>query len=140
MFKLTWRPVISAIAHAFTSLDDDHVVQRAIAGFRQCATLAGNFQLPEVFDYIVMSMSQATDLLTEHDPSKAITNFPIVEVDGNSLTVSPLSVKFGTSYRGQLAAVVLFTVANGNGNAIREGWEQVRSCRRNYPFLWSQHI
>ena len=125
MFKMTWKPIISALAYAFTSIDDDYVIQRAITGFRQCATLAGNFQLPEVFDYIVTSMSQATDLLEDHESSKVVTNFPIVEVDGQNVTVSPLSIRFGTSYRGQLAAVVLFTVANGNGNAIKEGWEQV---------------
>jgi brefeldin A-resistance guanine nucleotide exchange factor 1 len=39
--------------------------------------------------------------------------------------VSPLSVKFGTNLKGQLAAVVLFNIANGNGNAIRDGWRQV---------------
>jgi len=40
--------------------------------------------------------------------------------------VSNLSVKFGTNFKGQLAAVVLFNIVNGNGNAIREGWMQVR--------------
>ncbi|KIO27117.1 hypothetical protein M407DRAFT_73603 [Tulasnella calospora MUT 4182] len=53
---------------------------------------------------------------------KGSTKFPVVEVEGQSLTVSPLSVRFGTNLRGQLATVVLFAIANGNGNAIREGW------------------
>lgn len=124
MFQLTWKPVVSAIAFAFTAFDDDYVVERAIAGFRKCATLAGRFQLPEVFDYVVNSLSHATGLLAEEDPKS--TKFPVVEVEGQSLTVSPLSVRFGTNLRGQLATVVLFTIANGNGNAIREGWSLVR--------------
>ncbi len=124
MFKSIWKSVLSAITFAFTSFDDDYTVQRAIACFRQCATLAGHFQLPEVFDYIVVSLSQATGLL----PDTLITsvpNNPIVEVDGEDVTVSALSVKFGTNFKGQLAAVVLFTIVNGNGNAIKEGWTQV---------------
>lgn len=125
MFQLTWKPVISAIAFAFTAFDDDYVVERAIAGFRKCATLAGRFDLPEVFDYVVKSLSHATSLLAETDTKS--TKFPVVTVDGQSLTVSPLSIKFGTNLRGQLAAVVLFLIANGNGNAIREGWILVRS-------------
>ncbi|KAG8989449.1 GDP/GTP exchange factor for ARF [Tulasnella sp. 427] len=123
MFQLTWKAVTSAIAFAFTAFDDDYVVERAIAGFRKCATLAGRFQLPEVFDYVVKSLSHATSLLAEADPKSK--KFPVVEVEGQSLTVSPLSIKFGTNFRGQLATVVLFTIANGNGNAIREGWSLI---------------
>jgi golgi-specific brefeldin A-resistance guanine nucleotide exchange factor 1 len=123
MFELTWKQVISSIAFAFTAFDDDYVVQRAIAGFRQCATLAGHFHLPEVFDYVVRSLSHATGLLADTDGLSA--KFPIVQHDNQTITVSPLSIKFGTNIRGQLAAVVLFTIANGNGNAIREGWSLV---------------
>lgn len=134
MFQLTWKSVISAIAFAFTAFDDDYVVERAIAGFRKCATLAGRFHLPEVFDYVVKSLSHATGLLAEADPKS--TKFPVVDVEGQSLTVSPLSVKFGTNLRGQLATVVLFTIANGNGNAIREGWSLVRPFPLWGPWLF----
>ncbi|CAE6427640.1 unnamed protein product [Rhizoctonia solani] len=124
MFELTWQPVIQAIAFAFTNIDDDYVIERAIAGFRQCATLAGYFKLPEVFDFVVGQLSQATGLLGSPTLSRS-TVYPIVQVEGQDVTVSPLSVKFGTNLKGQLAAVVLFNIANGNGNAIREGWRQV---------------
>ncbi|KAF8577240.1 Sec7-domain-containing protein [Ramaria rubella] len=124
MFTLVWKPLISAIAFAFTTFEDDYVIQRAIAGFRQCATLAGVFQLPNVFDYIVQSLSHVTTLLS--DPGFiTVSNHPVVEVEGRGVTVSSLSVNFGNNIRAQLAAVVLFTIANGNGNAIREGWVQI---------------
>lgn len=124
MFKAVWKPVISAIAYAFTSFDDDYIIQRAIAGFRQCATLAGHFHLPDVFDFVVVSLSQATSLLSESLPSQ-VPNHPVVDVDGQPITVSSLSVKFGTNFKGQLASVVLYNIVNGNGNALREGWTQV---------------
>lgn len=124
MFKSVWKPVISAIAYAFISFDDDYIIQRSIAGFRQCATLAGHFRLPDVFDFVVVSLSQATSLLSESLPTQ-VPNFPVVDVEGQSVTVSNLSVKFGTNFKGQLAAVVLFNIVNGNGNALREGWTQV---------------
>jgi brefeldin A-resistance guanine nucleotide exchange factor 1 len=124
MFELTWQPVIQAIAFAFTNIDDDYVIERAIAGFRQCATLAGYFNLPEVFDFVVGQLSQATGLLAGPAMSRSAVH-PIVQVEGQDVTVSPLSVKFGTNLKGQLAAVVLFNIANGNGNAIRDGWGQV---------------
>ncbi|WWC86203.1 uncharacterized protein L201_001076 [Kwoniella dendrophila CBS 6074] len=123
MFKLSWRPLISSFAYAFTtSAQDEHVIQKAITGFRQCASLAGHFRLLEVFDTIVQSLSSATGLLDETEDGYQMSNYPSVEKEGQTLTVSPLSIRFGQSYRSQLATVVLFTIANGNGSTIREGW------------------
>lgn len=124
MFKLVWKPTISAIAFAFISFEDEYTIQRAIAGFRQCATLAGHFNLPDVFDFVVISLSQATNLLSDSLLTE-IPNYPLVEVEDQLVTVSHLSVKFGTNFKGQLAAVVLFNIVNGNGNALREGWTQI---------------
>nr|VWO98733.1 MSP1 protein-like protein [Ganoderma boninense] len=124
MFIAVWKSVISAIAYAFITFEDDYVIERAIAGFRQCATLADHFDMPDVFDYIVFSLSQATSLLSESQPSQ-VPNYPVVDIDGQSITVSALSVKFGTNFKGQLAAVVLFNIVNGNANALREGWTQI---------------
>ncbi|KIK63700.1 hypothetical protein GYMLUDRAFT_221940 [Collybiopsis luxurians FD-317 M1] len=130
MFKSVWKPVISAIAYAFISFDDEYIIQRAIAGFRQCATLARHFHLPDVFDFVVVSLSQATSLLPE-SLQVNVPNYPTIEVEGQSITVSNLSVKFGINFKGQLAAVVLFNIVNGNGNALREGWTQIFEMFQN---------
>ncbi|KAF5390663.1 hypothetical protein D9757_002714 [Collybiopsis confluens] len=130
MFKSVWKPVISAIAYAFISFDDDYIIQRAIAGFRQCATLARHFHLPDIFDFVVVSLSQATTLLPESLQIR-VPNYPTVEVEGQSVTVSNLSVKFGINFKGQLAAVVLFNIVNVNGNALREGWTQIFEMFQN---------
>ncbi|KAI0807169.1 Sec7-domain-containing protein [Fomes fomentarius] len=124
MFRSVWRSVLSAIAYAFITFEDDYIIERAIAGFRQCATLARHFDMPDVFDFVVVSLSQATSLLSESQPSQ-VPNYPVVDVDGQATTVSSLSVKFGTNFKGQLAAVVLFNIVNGNANALREGWTQI---------------
>ncbi|KAF5344049.1 hypothetical protein D9757_013881 [Collybiopsis confluens] len=129
MFKSVWKPVISAIAYAFISFDDDYIIQRAI-GFRQCATLARHFHLPDIFDFVVVSLSQATTLLPESLQIR-VPNYPTVEVEGQSVTVSNLSVKFGINFKGQLAAVVLFNIVNVNGNALREGWTQIFEMFQN---------
>ncbi|TFY81924.1 hypothetical protein EWM64_g2083 [Hericium alpestre] len=124
MFKSVWKPVISAITYAFMTFDDDYIIERSITGFRQCATLAGHFGMPDVFDYVVVSLSQATGLLSDSLPNE-VPIYPIIEVDGQELTISTLSVTFGANLKGQLAAVVLFKIVNHNSNAIREGWTQV---------------
>ena len=127
MFKRSWRPLIASIAYAFTmSAQDEHVIQKAITGFRQCATLAGRFGLPEVFDTIVLSLSNATGLLDNmSDSDPATANFPVIDKDNQSLTISPLSIQFGQSYRSQLATVVLFAIAKSHAGAVRQGWLQI---------------
>jgi brefeldin A-resistance guanine nucleotide exchange factor 1 len=126
LFRTMWKPVTPAITFAFMTFDDDYIVERAIEGFRQCATLAVHFQLPEVFDYIVISLSQATGLLSENSPSE-VPVYPVVEVEGKSITVSSLAVNFGAQVKRQLAFGTLFNKIKCDGNAIREGWIQV--CR-----------
>ncbi|PCH38679.1 Sec7-domain-containing protein [Wolfiporia cocos MD-104 SS10] len=124
IFKTVWKPVVSAIAYAFITFEDDYIIEHAITGFRQCATLARHHGMPDVFDYVVVQLSQATGLVSESITSQ-VPNHPVIEVDGQAITVSSLSVKFGTNLKGQLAAVVLFNIVNGNGNALREGWTQI---------------
>lgn len=124
MFRLVWRPVVTAISTAFRNLDDDYIVEKVITGFRDCATLASHLRLPEVFDFIVMSLAYSTGLAEELNFPRQ-SNFPIVEVEGQTITVSALSVRFGKSLRSQLATVVLFNVLNGNSNHLRESWPPV---------------
>lgn len=75
--------------------------------------------------FVLTSRPLATGLLDDRDPSRSSLNNPVVEVEGQALTVSALSVRFGLNFKSQLAAVVLFTIANGNGDSIREGWSQI---------------
>lgn len=116
--------MVSAMSFAFANFQDDYMVQRTIAGFNQCAALAARFNMPEVFDFLISSLSRVTGLLAT-SPSTDLGSYPFVEVEGQKVTVSPLSVKFGLDVKAQLAAVVLFTIANNNGNSIREGWSHI---------------
>ncbi|PLW24347.1 hypothetical protein PCANC_00944 [Puccinia coronata f. sp. avenae] len=119
MFEVSWKPIISSLSYAFTHFNDDFMLQRIVAGFQQCATLASRFNLPDAFDETIAALARISDLI--HQPSPEV-NFPTVPADGQTLTISPLSIRFGKNFKAQLAAVVLFTVASTDGNAIRRGW------------------
>ncbi|CAH7684938.1 hypothetical protein PPACK8108_LOCUS19385 [Phakopsora pachyrhizi] len=119
MFEASWRPIVSALSYAFTHFNDDYMIQRIIAGFQQCATLASRFQLTDVFDETVAELAQITDLVPRMSSE---VNFPTVKADGQTLTISPLSIQFGKKFKAQLATVVLFTVGSTDGSAMRKGW------------------
>lgn len=125
LFQHSWRPVVASIAHAFATMQDEHVLQRVIAACRQVAVLARAYDVPDVFDYMVHHFAHATGLphsaLARDTAASAEHALP----DGTTIVVSKLSVHFGTNFKSQLAAVVLFTIANGNPGAIRAAWADV---------------
>lgn len=129
MFAVSWKPIVSALSYAFANFQDDFMIQRAIGGFNDCAALAARFGMPEVFDYLILSLSRLTGLSGSSSSSRdnqELGNFPVVDVEhGQKVTVSPLAVRFGMNVKAQLAAVVLFTIANNNGASIREGWSHI---------------
>ncbi|GAA6035516.1 hypothetical protein JCM8097_000294 [Rhodosporidiobolus ruineniae] len=125
MFAVSWKPIVSAMSYAFANFQDDHMVQRAIGGFNHCASLAARFGMPEVFDYLILSLSQVSGLTQPAALTSEVGNFPVVDVEGQKVTLSPLAVHFGENVKAQLAAVVLFTIANHNGAFIRQGWTQI---------------
>ncbi|GAA6008572.1 Sec7 domain-containing protein [Rhodotorula paludigena] len=125
MFAIAWKPLVSAMSFAFANFRDDYMVQRAIGGFNHCAALAARFGMPEVFDYLILSLSRVSGLVQTPAASQEVGNFPVVDVEGQKVTVSPVAVRFGMNVKAQLAAVVLFTIANNNGAFIRQGWQQV---------------
>lgn len=130
MFEASWKPILSSIAFAFSTFSDEYMVERAISGIRQCGILASDFDLIEVFDFMVHTLATATGLLDSSVP-QTLTSNPTVEVESQLVTVSPLSTRFGINFKGQLAAVVLFTIANGNVDAIRTGWSDLFEIFKN---------
>lgn len=125
MFAVAWKPLVSAMSYAFANFRDDFMVQRTIGGFNHCAALAARFEMPEVFDYLILSLSRVSGLVQAPAASQEVGNFPVIEVEGQKVTVSPVAVRFGTNVKAQLAAVVLFTIANHHGAFIRRGWTQI---------------
>ncbi|KAK4046649.1 GDP/GTP exchange factor for ARF [Microbotryomycetes sp. JL201] len=125
MFQVAWKPVVSAIAFAFANFQDDFMVQRTIAGLNECAALAARYQMPEVLDFLIASLGRVTGLVLSTS-SAEVGNFPVVDIEpAQKITVSPLAVRFGANVKAQLAAVVLFTVANSNAQAINNGWTYI---------------
>lgn len=107
---------------------DDATLQKSLTGYYQCAILAAHYQLPDIFDRVTMSLARMTGLLDT--PNNTADNRDVT-VDGVTITVSDLAVQFGKSYKGQLAAVVAFGVANEHGNMIRTGWRPILEIIKN---------
>ncbi|KAI8979713.1 hypothetical protein BDF20DRAFT_1000955 [Mycotypha africana] len=130
VFELSWKPVVTSIVYVFSTAQDDDTLQKAITGFRHCATLAARFELYDVFDSIVVNLAMMTGLLEQANGNTSVPD-PIVDVAGQKYTVSKLAVRFGRNYKGQLAAVVLFAIVTRHGDSLRKGWTKILQIIRN---------
>ncbi|CAG8783127.1 4309_t:CDS:2, partial [Acaulospora morrowiae] len=63
--------------------------------------------------------------------SNETANNPVVVIQNTEITVSDLAIQFGRNYKGQLAFVVLFTIANEHGNILRDGWKYILEIIKN---------
>ena len=86
-------------------------LQKAVVGFHHVAGIAAQYQLHDIFDSIIISLSKITGLLKETEP----------EVK----SVDPWAVDFGTNFKGQVATVLMFSLVNEHGNWLRKGWNHV---------------
>jgi brefeldin A-resistance guanine nucleotide exchange factor 1 len=123
MFAATWKPVVATLSYVFMSATDDAVFSRVITGFDQCARIAAKYKLTTALDHIVKCLSKISTLGTDNPPSTTLNTE--VQVNGNSVMVSELAVRFGRDFKAQLGTVVLFRVVSGNEGVLKHGWNQV---------------
>ncbi|GAA95631.1 uncharacterized protein L969DRAFT_615408 [Mixia osmundae IAM 14324] len=124
LFRLAWKPILSALAHAFTTYRDEYFTERTIAAFRQCALLASRYEVPEVFDFLITTLAKVSQLGSAIDPGDPAA-LPKAEVEGYTITISPQSVNFGGDFKAQLASVVLFNIANSQLHALQGAWVEI---------------
>src|SRR5271163_2959210 len=123
MFGATWRPVVATLSYVFASATDDTVFKRVITGLDQCARISARYGLNETLDHIILCLAKICTLAGDDLPSTKL-NIDVI-IEGNTVTVSELAVRFGRDFTGQLATVVLFSLCEGKEDEIRSGWKQV---------------
>jgi len=123
MFATTWNPIVSCLFFVFMSATEETVYNRVIAGFHECAQIATKYGNSEALDEIIYRLSYISTLSTD-----AVSNTSLnteVQVEGKSVMVSELAVKFGQDLRPQLALLVLFRVVAGSEHVIKKSWQYV---------------
>lgn len=130
VFESAWKPVVAAISYVFSTAQDDETLQKAITGFRNCASLAAYFEFHDVFDSIIVNLATMTGLLENATGNPSVPD-PIVEAAGQKYVVSKLAVRFGRNYKGQLAAVVMFAIVTRHGDSLRKGWTKILQIIKN---------
>ncbi|TGZ84125.1 Sec7-domain-containing protein [Ascodesmis nigricans] len=123
MFATTWKPIVATLSYVFISATDDAVFSRVITGFDQCARIAAAYNITEALDDIVHRLSIISKLSSDEPPNTSLNTE--IQVNGNSVMVSEMAVKFGRDFKAQLATVVMFRVVTGNEAVLNAGWDKI---------------
>ena len=129
MFELTWKPAVTTLAYIFATASEDAVFARVITGIDQAATLALQYDTPGVHDHIVSALCKISTLSFG---DLAVPNSTVqVQIEKKKLAVSDLSIQFGSDYKAQLAAMVMYRVAGDGTRLHRSAWEEVLAVLTN---------
>ncbi|KAJ3033358.1 GDP/GTP exchange factor for ARF [Rhizophlyctis rosea] len=127
MFLLVWSPLLAALTYAFDNAEDDLTLQKAVVGFHHMGAIAAHYRLVEVLDTVVVTLSRMTGLLRE----MAWERDPAVDENGKKIGVDQWVVEFGRTWRGQVAAVLMFGMVREWGGVVKAGWVHVMDTIRN---------
>jgi len=123
MFATAWNPIVSCLFFVFMSATEETVYDRVITGFRECAQIATKYGNSEALDEIIYRLSYISTLNTDTVSNTSLNTE--VQVEGKSVMVSELAVKFGQDIRPQFALLVLFRVLTGSEHVVNKSWKHV---------------
>lgn len=138
-----WGPIVAALFHRLENADDNLALQKAVMGIQHCAILSAHYSLPQIIDFIIISLSRTSGffrkgkLLPEEDCVSKLNGLP------SGIDIMPRSLKrkdarldrwifdIGRSYRTQVSGVLMFNLAADYSDNIHEGWKSIVHCIKN---------
>ncbi|XP_045609638.1 Golgi-specific brefeldin A-resistance guanine nucleotide exchange factor 1 isoform X2 [Procambarus clarkii] len=108
LFAICWGPTIASLSYVFDKSSDDAIIQRAVSGFRKCASISARYGMSDVFDNLVVSLCKFTTLTASS-----------VEAPEH------VTVSFGSNKKAQLAARTVFRLVTSHGDILRDGWKNI---------------
>lgn len=110
LFTLVWGPAVAALSFILDKASPESLVlNKAIAGYRKCASIAAHYAMSDVFDNLIISLCKFTTLTNSEGPES-------------------IPAALGTSQKAQLAAKTVFTMAHRHGDILRHGWKNLIDC------------
>ena len=106
IFNMICKSLISALAAVFDTANNQSILLSVLHGFKSCSLIAAHYQLTHCFDFIVITLSKFTTLLSHYPQKKKV-------------------IHFGSNKKAQIATSTLFEIILQNGDYIRDGWKNV---------------
>merc|ERR1719334_397681 len=110
LFGLSWGPAVAALSYIFDKSGDPELMMPALDGFSKCAMIAAHYNMSDVLDNLVISLTKFTTLLhTTESPED-------------------FRVMYGSNRKALLATRAVFSLTHKYGDILREGWKNLVEC------------
>ncbi|CAD6200037.1 unnamed protein product, partial [Caenorhabditis auriculariae] len=129
LFAVCWGPAVAALSYVFDKSEHEHILQKALSGYRKCASISAHYGMKEVFDNLVIHLCKFSTLTPMREG--ASDSMEIQRQRGLNERVfhhsSPegVALAFGENHKAQLATRTLFELLHANGGILREGWRNL---------------
>ncbi|KAK6628289.1 hypothetical protein RUM43_002101 [Polyplax serrata] len=107
LFSLIWGPSIGALSCLFDKSNDVTIYQKAVLGFRKCATISAHYSMSNDFDNLIVSLCKFTNLTNSTDSPDSVT------------------ISFGANPKAQIVTKTLFDLLHKHGDIMRESWKNI---------------
>ncbi|GMR39829.1 hypothetical protein PMAYCL1PPCAC_10024, partial [Pristionchus mayeri] len=138
LFALIWGPAIAALSYVFDKSEHEHILQRALSGYRQCASIAADYGMSDVFDNLAIHLCKFSTLMTAAeragDDSVELQRQRAIAAaaagnDGVAANAPEMvACAFGDNTKAHMATRTMFELVLAHGDILREGWKNVLDC------------
>jgi brefeldin A-resistance guanine nucleotide exchange factor 1 len=122
IFQVIHAPIMNTFFKMYEMSQDDLALENAYSALLSCAQIAGRHGMSKILDGFIKYVATLTNLTTG---GNGVKEHQIVQVDEERIAVTRSAVRFGQNYKGQLATLLLFTIACEHGDQFRRGWSHV---------------
>ncbi|KIH67943.1 Sec7 domain protein [Ancylostoma duodenale] len=132
LFSLTWGPAVAALTYVFDKSENDVILQKALNGFRKCASIAAHYGMKDVFDNLVIHLCKFSTLTGSseghNDDNLEMQRQRSLNENVPGYQHERISVAFGENRKAQMATRTMFQLVHANGDILREGWRNMLDC------------
>ncbi|VDL76122.1 unnamed protein product [Nippostrongylus brasiliensis] len=122
LFSIAWGPAVAALTYVFDKSEHDVILQKALNGFRKCASIAAHYGMKDVFDNLIIHLCKFSTL-TANSEGHGDDNLEM-QRQRNLNEVTPgfqherIALAFGENKKAQMATKTMFEL----------GWRNMLDC------------
>lgn len=131
LFNLAWRSTLDALSCLFakTPIENSSTMDVVVHGFRKICTIAGHYNRCDVFDTVVQTLIEFTNLVPNNQPNNAqVLRLRVKKRLSLKRVFRVKATSFGANAKAQLATITTFQMVQKHGDAMREGWKPLVDC------------
>ncbi|XGW13828.1 hypothetical protein V3C99_000264 [Haemonchus contortus] len=132
LFSITWGPAVAALTYVFDKSEHDVILQKALNGFRKCASIAAHYGMKDVFDNLIIHLCKFSTLASNSeghgDDNLEMQRQRSLNEITPGVQHERIAVSFGENRKAQMATKTMFELVHASGDILREGWRNLLDC------------